>query len=129
VARALSAHPGKLGVSHLDYIGMNHTGWCDVACREEPMHQISLRYEAAVEHMEQVQRVCVVRATGGLEPEDLSVLVRLPYVGKRPSVHVNHSRHFTSHPDCYARDSGGKTVHPYWGDFRRYYPHGEEQAS
>src|SRR6266545_4445377 len=122
LAEALQSHPDKLGVSHLDYIGVNETGWCEVVCRQQPLHQMALRYATALEHLEGVVRLCIVKAATNLEPEDKSVLVQLPYTGQRPSVHVNHSRHFTSHYNCYARDAAGRTVHAYWGDFRQYYP-------
>jgi glycosyltransferase involved in cell wall biosynthesis len=128
VADALCATPEKMGVVHMDYIGMNHTGWCDVTCRQAPMHQLSLRYPVALDHLESVQRQCILKAAVNLEPEDRSKFALLPFVGDRPSVHINHSRHFTSHYNCYARDSGGNTVHPYWGDFRQYYPEDETHA-
>jgi Glycosyl transferase family 2 len=128
MARAVHERLDRLGASNLDCIGMNHTGWCQVICRQEPMHQMALRFPYAVEHLEQVQRACIVQAAVNLEPDDKSILVRLPYQGDRPSVHINHNHHFTSHPNCYARDSVGETFHPYWGPFQQYYPEEESQA-
>ncbi|MCL4285524.1 MAG: hypothetical protein KJZ62_10535 [Fimbriimonadaceae bacterium] len=129
VANALLSNPDKVGVSHLDYIGLNHTGWLEVTSRHDPMHEISLRYEKALEHFENLCRECALRGAALLEPEDKSTLVRIPYLGERPSCHINHSRHFTTHYNCYAKDSGGQTEHPYWGDFENYYPKGEKSVN
>ncbi len=38
---------------------------------------------------------------------------------------MNHSRHFTNHHECYESDARGAESHPYWGDFRQYYPKDE----
>jgi hypothetical protein len=113
-------------VSHLDYIGLNHTGWLDVTCRQDPLHQISLRAPFAVEHLRRIIDTCNREGACCLEPDDKSQFRRLPFVGEAPSVHINHGRNFTSHFNCFAPDSHGQTTHPYWGDFRQYYPDGEQ---
>ena len=125
VAEAFEAGDSVQGVSNLDYMGLNETGWVQVHTRHEPMHQLSLRYDFGRAHLEAVLRSCILAGSALLEPADKSGFVRLPFVGERPSVHVNHSRHFTTHYKIYEPDSGGLTVHPYWGDFRDYYPEGE----
>ena len=122
VGLALAANPEAYGVSNLDYIGLNHTGWLGVHTRHEPMHQLSLRHGFAGYHFECVLRKCIVEGAELLEPHDKSNFVQLPFVGERPSCHINHSKHFTSHYTIYDLDARGLTVHPYWGDFRDYYP-------
>lgn len=112
-------------VINLDYIGMNQTGWLDVVQRDEPMHQFSLKYSAAMKHFDLIMREAVTKGSVYLEQGKFST-IRIPFKGDKPSCHINHSRHFTNHYDCYAKNSNGKIIHQYWGDFRRYYPQGEK---
>jgi hypothetical protein len=126
VAAAFQAGPELQGVSNRDYIGLNETGWVQVHTRHEPMHQLSLRCGFARAHLETVLKNCILDGAALLEPDDKSKFGRLPFVGERPCVHVNHSGHFTTHFKIYETDSHGLTVHPYWGDFRDYYPEGEK---
>jgi hypothetical protein len=128
VAAAFEAHQEAYGASNLDYIGLNETGWVQVHTRHEPMHQLSLRYDFARFHFECVLRKCIIDGAELLEPNDKSRFVQMPFVGERPNCHINNSRHFTSHFSIYERDSNGLTVHPYWGDFRGYYPEGERSV-
>ena len=110
--------------SNLDYEGLNATGWLRVKERHEPMHQLAMRRDVALANLDRAQAEC--RATGQalLEPQgDRSEWARLPVVGLCPAVHVNHPKRFTAHGEvCYEAHSGGKTIHPFWGDFRQWWP-------
>jgi hypothetical protein len=125
VGRVFEANPEAYGVSNLDYIGMNHTGWVKVHTRHEPMHQLSLRHDFAKYHFECVLKKCIIDGAEMLEPNDKSMFIQIPFVGEKPSCHLNHSRHFTTHFTIYDKDSNGLTVHPYWGDYKNYYPEDE----
>jgi hypothetical protein len=122
VAAAFEGNPKAPGVSNLDYIGLNHTGWVDVHTRHEPMHELSMRFGTAKDHFEAVLKKCVLEGAELLEPHDKSAFARLPFVGERPCCHINHTRHFTSHYNICESDSKALTVHPYWCRFRTYYP-------
>jgi hypothetical protein len=106
---------------------MNQTGWLDVNQRHEPLHQLSMRFQEGIRHLEEVAKSCIRDGAALLEPDDKSVFVEIPFKGDRPSCHINHSKHFTSHFRIYQSHSQGKTSHPYWGNFREYYP--EEEAA
>jgi len=126
--RVVSAfHSNPLVVTNLDYIGMNHTGWLDVRQRDEPMHQFFMKYSVALHHMDTLLQTAVLHGNVILEENKYST-IRIPYKGIKPSCHINHSKHFTNHYDCYAKSSNGKTIHPYWGDYKKYYPDGERSA-
>jgi hypothetical protein len=114
-------------VINLDYIGMNHTGWLDVIQRDEPMHQFSMRYSAAIKHFDLLMREAVMNGNVYLERSKQSA-IRIPFKGDKPACHINHSKHFTNHYDCYAKNSNGQVDHPYWGNFKQYYPDGERSA-
>ena len=118
----LNSNP--LTVINMDYIGMNQTGWLDVVQRDEPMHQFSFQYQTARKHFDLLVKEAVLSGNVILEGNQYSKEI-IPYKGNKPSCYINHSKHFTSHFNCYAKDSKGKVEHPYWGNFKKYYPDGE----
>ena len=128
VGQAFFYNPNAQVVSHMDYIGMNQTGWLRVVCRQEPMHQRSFRYAAAIEHIHSTVKEAVLNGNVILEGNHYPQ-IQIPYEGLRPSCHINHSKHFTSHFNCYEKDSGGVVEHPYWGHFEKYYPAGEKSMT
>ena len=128
VAKAFLDNPPAQVVSNLDYIGMNETGWLKVKCRQEPMHQRSFRYFDAKEHMSLLIKEAVLNGNVILEGNHF-LQVEIPYQGHAPSCHINHSKHFTSHFNCYERNSGGVVEHPYWGNFEKYYPKNEKSMT
>jgi hypothetical protein len=112
--------------SNLDYEGMNASGWLAVKERHEPLHQLALRRDTALANLARCEQEC--RDKGGtlLEPQgDRSDWVRLPFVGLTPAIHVNHEAgRFTSHGEVvFEPSSGGRIVHPFWGDYRTWWPH------
>ena len=107
-----------IGISHLDYIGLRETGWCEANQRDEPLHQMSCTWEMALWHFERVCKECIVKGSRLLEFNDLINCI-IPYDGAAPSVHINHERTFTSHRNIYATE--GQAVHPYWGDAQDYW--------
>jgi hypothetical protein len=116
-----------LTVINLDYIGMNQTGWLDVIQRHEPMHQFSFQYQTAIKHFDSLIKEAVMNGNVCLENSKLNLsVVKIPFKGEKPSCHINHSRNFTSHFNCYAKNSNGKVNHQYWGNFRQYYPSNEK---
>ena len=110
-----------VGISHLDYIGLRETGWCEVNQRDEPLHQMSCSWEKALWHFERVCRECVVKGSRLLEFNDLINCI-IPYKGDAPSVHINHERTFTSHRNIYA--DAGISDHHYWGAASDYWHEG-----
>jgi hypothetical protein len=124
---SLNQNPDKQGVFNMDYIGLNHTGWLDVRVRHKPMHQLCLRYDYAKQHLESLVKKCILDGSEMLEPHDKSLFAEIPFLGDRPSCHINHSKHFTNHYDTYEPSSNGLENHPYWGNFRVFYP--EEERS
>lgn len=118
-------------VSNLNYEGLNGTGWLKVVERHEPMHQLAMRYGAAVSNLDRAAADCDRQGWAYLEPDhaaDRSHWLRLPFDPDRPpAIHVNHvaGGRFTSHGEvCYAKESGGRTDHPFWGEHRRWWPAG-----
>ena len=103
-ARCQIPQSRTIGISHLDYIGLRATGWCDVNQRDEPLHQLGCRWPDIIDHFEWVVRQCIKNNAELLEFNKL-LNVQLPFVGERPSVHICHGRCLTSHSNIY-RDEG-----------------------
>jgi hypothetical protein len=117
----LEKFPDAPVISNLDYEGMGKGGWQRVKERHEPMHQLTLRSELVRSNLQR----CLRESENGqclLEPQgDRSRWVRIPYIGDRPSIHVNHSEgRFTSHGEVCYNAVPWATVHPYWGEWERY---------
>lgn len=92
IGDAFAAHPNADVVSHLDYIGLNATGWLNVKERHEPLHQLAMRAARAKENLQRAAGECERQGWAYLEPDharDRRWWVRIPYEGFAPSVHVN----------------------------------------
>lgn len=128
VGDAFGFDPTATVVSNLNYEGLNATGWLKVVERHEPMHQLAVRYDAAVDNLNRAIWDCAVQGWAYLEPDhgaDRSHWLRLPADPDRPpAVHVNHTTgRLTSHGEvCFATDANGRTDHPFWGESRRWWP-------
>lgn len=111
-----------VGIANHNYIGLRRSGWCDVNQRDEPMHQLALRWPDAVAYFEQVVKTCVIEGARNIEFNELlnGVLPFDPEV--QPSVHINHGRCFSSHGNIYEQE--GTLVHPSWGPLTDYWHEG-----
>jgi hypothetical protein len=124
VALAFRQNPQAKVVCNLDYQGLNATGWLAVKELHEPMHQISMRHETALANLERAEAECLAQGQTFLEPPgDRSDWARLAVRGVMPAIHVNHERRFTNHGEVvFHPDSRGRHTHPFWGDFRNWWP-------
>jgi hypothetical protein len=118
-------------------MGMNHTGYLEVKERHQPMSLMAFAWFFAKQNMENKISECLRkdRIDAGhpygwtcVEPDNKALLLQLPYTGYREAVHVSMEKttkrhHFTIHNTvCYQPTSNGVTVHPYWGDYREWFP-------
>ena len=95
---------------------------------QEPMHQITFRYDYAIKHLEGLLKKAILN--GNVMLEDANCYkAQIPYNGQMPSCHINHSKHFTSHFNCYEKKSTLGASHNYWGNFKDYYPDGEKSMT
>ncbi len=128
IAATFAEHRDIQGVFNENYIGLNHAGWQFVRHRREPpLHQLSLRWDFARNHIESLIRRCILHRAIPLEPEVSPPIVRRALECVGPACHMNHRRHFTDHHDCYENPDPRSDVHPYWGHFRQYYPSDAEK--
>ena len=98
-------------MTNMNYIGVNEFGFQPLGQRDEPFHQMTMRFEDAINHCENILANALIRNSGLIEPQDME---RNQWESKNPSIHVNHGHHFTSHYNVYRKDSYFHE-HPYWG--------------
>jgi hypothetical protein len=123
MGNALAA--GAPVASNLDYEGLNETGWLVVCERHEPLHQLALCKEVALENLARAEAECLAQGWAYLEPQgDRSDWARLPPAGYMPAIHVNWPNgRFTNHGEIVFQPcSGGRLVHPFWGNFEDWWP-------
>ncbi len=78
VGDAFAKNPVAPVVSHLDYIGLNATGWLAVRERHEPLHQLSMRYSVALANLARAEAEALATGQCLLEPDSEPVAVAPP---------------------------------------------------
>jgi len=103
----------KKGVvmTNMNYMGVNEFGFQPLGQKDEPFHQMTMHFDDAINHCENILCNALIRNSGLIEPQDME---RKQWESKNPSIHVNHGHHFTSHYNVYRKDSYFHQ-HTYWG--------------
>lgn len=103
-------------MTNMNYMGMNKDGFQSLGQRDEPFHQMTMRFDEAIKHCESIIPNALIRNAGLIEPQNIT---RKQWECINPAIHVNHGRHFTSHFNVY-RKEGIYIEHSYWGSFENY---------
>ena len=108
-------------IANMNYIGLNRSGFQQRNQYDKPLHQLTMRFDYAIEHYTNLLPNALVLNSGCLEPQILQGIVQpdIDWNSEHPSVHVNHGTHFTSHYSIYSTDRISYT-HPYWGEYTQY---------
>lgn len=104
-------------MTNMNYMGINSDGFQPLGQRDEPFHQMTMRFDEAIKHCESILANALIRNAGLIEPQNL---VRKQWNCVNPSIHINHGRHFTSHYNVYTRDIFN--YHEYWGEYKNVWP-------
>ena len=107
--------PGNI-LTNMNYGGLNTTGWQKRGQNDEPFHQMTMRFEDALVHCNQLLDNALLTNSGCIEPQSLE---RLQWRCTNEAIHINHGYHFTSHNSIY-RKEGTYLEHPYWGKHSDY---------
>lgn len=109
--------PFKSGevLTNMNYMGLCKDGWQPRKQNDEPFHQMTMRFDDAIKHMEDTFRNAMVVGAGLVEPQRME---RIQWECKNPAVHVNHGHHYTSHFSIYSNEV--VIVNEYWGDSTSY---------
>lgn len=102
-------------LTNMNYMGMNRSGFQERTQDDEPFHQMTMRFDDALEHCESILQNAILMNSGLIEPQNLR---RKQWKSIHPNVHVNHGHHFTSHNSIYSKE----TYNPaqYWGNHNDY---------
>lgn len=98
-------------LTNMNYKGICGDGWQTRGADHEPLHQMTMRFNDAVLHFEEMLKLSIEQGGILVEPQ---LMQRAQWYCVNPAVHVNHGKNFTSHYSIYS-----KTTHahdPYWGN-------------
>jgi hypothetical protein len=104
-------------MTNMNYMGINADGFQPLGQRDEPFHQMTMKFEEAIRHCESILANALVRNSGLIEPQNI---IRKQWDCINPSIHINHGKHFTSHFNVYTKNTF--TYHEYWGEHKSVWP-------
>ena len=104
-------------LTNMNYIGINSSGFQPLGQKDEPFHQMTMRFSEAIRHCESILSNALVRNCGLIEPQNL---VRKQWNCVSPSIHINHGKHFTSHYSIYTNNIF--EYDNYWGNHKDIWP-------
>lgn len=99
-------------LTNMNYGGVNKHGWQKRLQDDEPFHQMTMRFEDAIEHCERILPNALKTNSGNIETD---YLTRIQWNCENEAIHINHGVHFTSHNSIYDKKEPYQS-HPYWGD-------------
>jgi hypothetical protein len=104
-------------MTNMNYMGINTDGFQPLGQRDEPFHQMTMRFDEAIKHCESILANALIRNSGLIEPQNL---IRKQWNCINPSIHINHGKHFTSHFNVYTKNT--YVHHEYWGEHKDVWP-------
>ena len=104
-------------ITNMNYIGINSNGFQPLGQRDEPFHQMTMRFKDAIQHCESILSNALITNSGLIEPQNL---IRRQWECKNSAIHINHGKHFTSHYNVYKKDTFKHDE--YWGDYNNIWP-------
>ena len=104
-------------MTNMNYMGINADGFQPLGQRDEPFHQMTMRFEEAIKHCESILANALIRNAGLIEPQNI---IRKQWGCINPAIHINHGKHFTSHFSIYRKDIFN--IHEYWGEHKDIWP-------
>jgi hypothetical protein len=96
-------------VVNMNYLGLCKDGFQEKNQNDEPLHQMIMKFDAAVYHFEKSIRILLERTFRVVEPEKSEQIWC-----DNPSLHINNSQHFTSHHSIYSKTKIRQS-NEYWG--------------
>jgi hypothetical protein len=103
-------------LTNMNYGGINTEGWQRRGQDDEPFHQMTMRFDDAIQHCLEILPNALRTNSGNIESQTFK---RTQWKCESEAIHINHGTHFTSHNSIYRKDDTYKT-HPYWGEHSDY---------
>jgi len=102
--------------TNMNYGGINREGWQLRGQDDEPFHQMTMRFDDAIQHCLDILPNALRTNSGMIETQTMK---RKQWRCDNEAIHINHGVHFTSHNSIYRKDNT-YTTHPYWGEHSEY---------
>jgi hypothetical protein len=103
-------------LTNMNYGGLCINGWQERGQDDEPFHQMTMRFEDAIEHCLSILPNALKTNSGMIENQTIR---RIQWNCQNQAIHINHGVHFTSHNSIYRKDNLSLT-HNYWGELSSY---------
>lgn len=103
-------------LTNMNYGGINKDGWQHRGQSDEPFHQMTMKFDDAIKHCENILPNALRTNSGMIETQTME---RIQWEAPNQSIHINHGIHFTSHNSIYKKDNT-YLEHPYWGTHSDY---------
>jgi hypothetical protein len=103
-------------LTNMNYGGLCINGWQERGQDDEPFHQMTMRFEDAIEHCLSILPNALKTNSGMIENQTIN---RIQWRSQNQAIHINHGVHFTSHNSIYRKDNLSLT-HNYWGNHSDY---------
>jgi hypothetical protein len=101
-------------MTNMNYMGICKDGWQTKNAAHEPLHQMTMIFEEAISHFENLLKDAIRTGNVLVEPNPGRKQWKCP----NPAVHINHGKHFTSHFSIYS--STTTLDNYYWGDAKQW---------
>lgn len=108
-------HDGEI-YTNMNYGGINKEGWQEKGQHDQPFHQMTMRFDDAIQHCLDILPNALRTNSGMIETQKLK---RKQWECENQAIHINHGHHFTSHNSIYRKDNT-YLEHPYWGNHSDY---------
>ena len=108
--------PNGQVLTNMNYGGVCKSGWQKRTQNDEPFHQMTMRFDDAIDHCLSILPNALVTNSGMIETQTLK---RIQWNCPNQPVHINHGVHFTSHNSIYDKTNLTE-IHPYWGNINDY---------
>lgn len=103
-------------LTNMNYGGLCINGWQERGQDDEPFHQMTMRFEDAIDHCLSILPNALKTNSGMIENQTIR---RIQWRSQNQAIHINHGVHFTSHNSIYRKDNLSLT-HNYWGNHSDY---------
>lgn len=103
-------------LTNMNYGGLCINGWQERGQDDEPFHQMTMRFEDAIQHCLAILPNALKTNSGMIETQTMN---RIQWNCQNQAIHINHGVHFTSHNSIYRKDNLSLT-HNYWGNHSDY---------
>jgi len=99
-------------ICNMNYIGICENGFQEKLPAQLPLHQMTMTLDFAIRNFEEKMKITKKQGWAFIEPENVRT-----YDTTNSAIHINHGKHFTSHFQCYKKETTPEDQ--YWGNYNK----------